>query len=196
MMLLRILSEQVGHLGDGDERMVIDVVDNTAHLGDLEAVDDEIDNGLLFIGVIAVRVHEGDAGAKLVGERLADALRLVGDDHRGLRLVKALDDEVDRLDAGHVGEDGVQRQHPAAHQRAGNDVENRVVDHHECADGDAKALGECDGKHLHAVNGAAEADGRAAADTGDDAAEDSAQKQVAAGKGGDGFCGQEFGEHG
>ena len=73
LSLLRILSEQVGHLGDGDERMVIDVVDNPAHFGDLESVDDEVDDGLLFIRVIAVRVHEGDAGAELVGERLADS---------------------------------------------------------------------------------------------------------------------------
>ncbi len=40
--LFRVFAEQVGDLGDRDERLRVDVVDDRAHPGDLEAVDDEV----------------------------------------------------------------------------------------------------------------------------------------------------------
>ena len=128
-------------------------------------------------------VDQRDARAERRGQLTADVLRMIGDDHRRLGLVQALDDEVDCLDADGVGHDGVQRQHPAAHDDPGDDVEEGVVGHHKRADGHAQTAGEDHGQHLDAVERAAVADGGARADARDQAAEDGAQQQVAAGDG-------------
>ena len=82
--------------------------------------------------------------------------------------------------ARRVGDDGVERQYPAAHDDAADHVQQHVVNQHKCTDGQPERLCKDDGDDLNAVHRAAVADGQAAANARDDAAEQRTQKQIRA----------------
>ena len=102
--------------------MGIDAVDDGFHLCNLESVDDEIDNRLLASLVVSLGVDQRDAVAEYVRKLLADLTLFCRDNHRGFRLVKALNDEVDSLDGGTVGQNGVQRQNKALQDDAAHQI--------------------------------------------------------------------------
>jgi len=114
--------EHVGHLADRDEGAGVGFADDGAHFRDLEPVHDKIDDGLLGVGVPADRRDLGGAAAEGGHQGGADLVGFVGDDHDLLGAVDTLDDEVHRFQPRRVGDDGVERQDPAVHDEAAEDV--------------------------------------------------------------------------
>ena len=114
------------------------------------------------------------------GATAAIVFKTVSDQYGKFSLVKVVHDEVYGLGARRVGDDGVERQYPAAHDDAADHVQQHVVNQHKCTDGQPERLCKDDGDDLNAVHRAAVADGQAAADARDDAAEQRTQKQIRA----------------
>ena len=174
--------KKVGHGGDRHIRTGINGFDEGFELHGLEPVDHHIQHGFGSARIKTAGVQNGQAGAELLRNLLRDLVGAGGNDHGGLGAVEAVHDEVHGFGAGRIGDDGIERQNPAVHGDAADDVQSHVVNQHKVAHGETQRLCKDDGGHLDAVHGAAVADGKAAAHAGDDSAEQGAQKQVGAGQ--------------
>ena len=157
-------------------------MDDFPQLADLIAVDDNIDYGFVCAGVVALSCHGGHAAAKDGGKLCTDLLRNGGNNHRRLRAVEALYNEIYGFQGGCIGNNGVQRENPAVHDNAADDVQQDVVDHDKRSHRDAKPFGEDYRHDFDAVHGTAKADGKTASGAGNQTAEQRTKQQVRAGK--------------
>jgi len=181
--LFHTLAQQIGDLGDGHEGVGVNGGDDLLHAGNLEAVYHEVDDGLVLAGVKALGADVGDAPAEGLRQGFADVVGSGGDDHGRLGLIETVHDEVHGLDGGTVGENGVQGEDPAVEHAADDQIQDHVVDHHEGTHGQSQLLREDDCHDFNTVDGAAKADGHAAAGTGDQTTEQGAQQKILASKG-------------
>ena len=172
--------QQVGHRADGHIGVCVDTLDQRLELDGLEAVDHNVQHRLGRVRVEAVGVYDGQARAEFLRHGAGDLVRVGRNDHGCLGAVKAVHDEVYGLGARRVGDDGVEWQYPAAHDDAADYVQQHVVNQHKCTDGQPERLCKDDSDDLNAVHRAAVADGQAAANARDDAAEQRTQKQIRA----------------
>lgn len=171
-------SKHIRDLADGDKRLRVDIADDGFHLVDLKAIDNEIDDGLFLIGISARDSDLRRAALEFLQKRSVDLLRVIGHDHNRLGAVNTFDNKVDRFKPRAVRHDGIERQDPAFHDDAADDVQKHVVDHHERSDGDIQTLREDDRHDLNTVDRAAVADGKTAADARDNTAEKCTQQKV------------------
>lgn len=184
LVAIQLGTEHVCDLIDRDISAGVLFVDDGFHFVDLEAVDDDAHDGLFGAGIPAFGIHHGDAATEDLGKSGANVLGVGGDDISGFRTVETIHDEVNGLESDKIGDDGVEREHPALENDAADDVEDDVICHHEGADGEPHFFGEDDGHDLDAVHRAAEADRKAAARTRDKPTEECAKEKVGACKGG------------
>ena len=80
-LVLGTVAKDVRNLGNGDKRVSVDGFDDIFQLGDLKAVDHEIDHRPAGVGIKAGGMNLGDALLKGFRESLADLLSLGSDDH-------------------------------------------------------------------------------------------------------------------
>lgn len=175
---LQIGRENIGDFIDGDIGLRIDLMYQIFHPPDLETIYHKIDHRLIGIGIIAFRIDNGHPVFKGFGECSADFFLFCCDNERRFGAVEALHKEIYGLGSGGVGYDGIEGQDPAPHHNAADDIQKHVVDHHETSEAYAQAFGKHHPQDVNAVDGAAEPHGEPAAAAGDDAPEDSAQKQI------------------
>lgn len=183
-LLLHAAAQHIGYFGNRNKGVGVHFLDDGLHLGDLKTVDDKINQGLFLAGIISLGGKLGNSAAEGLRERFADRIGTGGNDGGRLGFVQAFDNEVHGFDGGAVGQNGVKGHDPAAEDAADGYIQQYIVNHHEGTYCHAQALGKDYSHDLHAVDGAAEADGHAAAHTGDQAAEDGTQQQIISGKGG------------
>ena len=115
--------EKIGHGGDRHIRTGINGFDEGFELYGLEPVDHHVQHGFRRARVKTAGVQNGQAGAELLRDFLRDLVGAGGDDHGRLGAVEAVHNEIHGFGAGRIGYDGVERQNPAVHGDAADDVQ-------------------------------------------------------------------------
>ena len=67
-MVIQLRAEYVCYLGDGDVSIGVLLVNDCFHFIDLEAVDDDANDGLFGAGIPASRFNDGDAATEDFGK--------------------------------------------------------------------------------------------------------------------------------
>ena len=97
--------ENVSNLADCKESLRVNLMNNRPHTRNLEAVNNEINDCFVSVGVAAFCGNFSCTAFKRLYQRVADFLRFVGDYHNGFRAVEAFNNEVDRFESRSVGDD-------------------------------------------------------------------------------------------
>ena len=118
---------------DRDEGVLVFLEHDFLELVDLEARDDAVEHFLGLARVAALPVQQRDAAAESVIEGRGDLIVLVRDDHDGVRLVEAFDDDIDHLRDDEVRDERVHRLVPAVEQ-ARTRQDEEVDEHDDLAD--------------------------------------------------------------
>src|SRR5919197_4870641 len=168
----------VGQRVHDDEGRLINLADDALDLADLEPRDDAEEDVLLGVGPAAPPLVDGHAAGQVADDRLPDLLAPLGDDDDRRVLLYAVDEEVDRLGGGEVGEDGVEGRLDAEEEGGGGENEEVEEEDPVAALEQVAAAADEQLRDLRAVEHRAAADGEPNACADEEAAEDGGQELV------------------